>query len=57
MNEKEKEAPFEDPHVRRNRLARKRHATQSEEQRATDATRRAAQRIVCNNAQIATNAN
>ncbi len=41
MNEEEKEAPLEDSRVRQNRLARERHVTQSKEQHATDASRRA----------------
>ncbi len=36
-NEEKDEAPLEDPRVRRNRLARKRHVTPFEEQRATNA--------------------
>jgi len=53
MNKKEEEAPLEDPCVCRNRLARKRHAIWSEEQRATDASRRAAQKAARNDVQIA----
>jgi hypothetical protein len=55
MNEEEEEAPLEDPHVRWNYLARERHATRYEEQRATDANRRATQTGVRNDVQIATN--
>jgi hypothetical protein len=38
MNEKEEEAPLEDPRVHQNRLAWERHITQSEEQHATNAS-------------------
>jgi hypothetical protein len=44
MNEEEEESPLEDLRVRRNRLAQERHTVQSKEQRATDASRQAAQR-------------
>ncbi len=44
MNEEEEESPLEGPCVRRNRLARKRHAARSKEQRATDASRQEGQR-------------
>jgi len=44
MNEKEDEAPLEDPCIRPNRLARERHAARSKEQHATNASQRAAQR-------------
>ncbi|CAM6015016.1 unnamed protein product [Sphagnum balticum] len=56
MNREEEEAPLEDPHVRRNHLARERHVTQSEEYHAADASRRAAQRAMCSDAQIAADA-
>jgi len=48
MNEEEEEAP----RIRRNRLARERHATRSKEQRVVDASRRAAQRPTRSNVQI-----
>jgi len=54
MNEKEEEAPLEDPRVHQNRLARERHVARSKEQHATDASRRATQKGVRNDAQIAT---
>jgi hypothetical protein len=38
MNEEEEEAPLEDPRVRRNHIARERHAAQSEEQHVMDAS-------------------
>jgi hypothetical protein len=57
MNEKEEEAPLEDPRVRRNHLAQERHIAQYEEQRVVDVSRRATQRLVRNDAQIATDAN
>jgi hypothetical protein len=38
MNEEEEEAPLEDPHVHRNRLALERHAARSEDQHAADAS-------------------
>jgi len=44
MNEEEEESPMEGPRVRRNRLARKRHAVQSKEQCATDASWQEGQR-------------
>jgi hypothetical protein len=44
MNEEEDEAPLEDLRVRRNCLARERHAVRSKEQRAMYASRRVAQR-------------
>jgi hypothetical protein len=56
MNEEEEEAPLEDPHIRRNRLARERHAAQSEKQHAADANRWATHRAVRSDAQIATDA-
>jgi len=37
MNEEEEEAPLEDPRIRQNHLARERHPTRSEKQRAADA--------------------
>ncbi len=49
MNEEEEEAP----RVCWNRLAWERHAVRSKEQRATDASQRAAQRAARSNAQIA----
>jgi hypothetical protein len=52
MNEEEEESPLEDPLGHRNRLARERHAARSEEQRAVDASRQAAQRATRNDAQI-----
>ncbi len=52
MNEEEEEAPLEDSHVRRNRLARERHVAQSEEQCAVDASWQAVQRGACINVQI-----
>jgi hypothetical protein len=39
MNEEEEEAPLEGPPVRRNRLARERHAARSKEQCVADASR------------------
>ncbi len=44
MNEEEEESPLEGPRVRRNHLARERHAARSKEQRATDASRREGQK-------------
>jgi len=44
MNEEEEESPLEDRRLRRNRLARKRHAARSKERRAVDANRREGQR-------------
>jgi len=44
MNEEEEESPLEDWRLRRNRLARKRHAARTKERRATDASRREGQR-------------
>ncbi len=44
MNEEEEGSPLEDPRVRRNRLARKRHDAGSKEQRAMDASRREGQK-------------
>ncbi len=44
MNEEEEESPLEGPRLRRNRLARERHAIRSKEQRAADASRREGQR-------------
>ncbi len=38
MNKEQEEAPLEDPRVRRNHLARERHAIRSEEQRVVDAS-------------------
>ncbi len=49
----EEEASLEDSHIRRNRLARKRHAAQSEEQRAMDASWQTAQKGAHSAAQIA----
>ncbi len=46
MNEEEEETPLEDPHVRRNRLARERHIVRFEEQHAAHASRQAIQRAV-----------
>ncbi len=57
MNEEEEEAPLEDSRVRRNRLARERHAARFEEQRATYASWRVAQRAACSDAQIVADAN
>ncbi len=55
MNKEEKEAPLEDSCVCWNCLARERHAAQSEEQHATDASCwQAAQKGARNNAQIVT---
>jgi hypothetical protein len=56
MNEEEEEAPLEDPHIRRNRLARERHAARSEKQREANANRRATHRATRNDAQIAADA-
>jgi len=53
MNKEEEEVPLEDPHVRQNRFAQERHVARSEEQRAADASREAAQRGLRNDAQIA----
>jgi hypothetical protein len=50
MNEKEGEAPFEDPCVRRNCLARGKHVAQFDEQRAVDANRWAVQKAAHNDA-------
>ncbi len=44
MNEEEEESPLGDRRLRRNRLARKKHAAQSKEQRAADASQREGQR-------------
>jgi hypothetical protein len=44
MNKEEEEAPLEDLRIRRNRLARERHAARSEEQHVVDANWRATQR-------------
>jgi hypothetical protein len=55
MNEEEEEAPLEDSRVRRNRLARDRHAVQSEKQYAANANRQAAQRAMRSDAHIAAN--
>ncbi len=49
----EEGVPFEDSHVRRNHLVQERHTARSEEQRATNVNRRAAQRDACSDAQIA----
>jgi hypothetical protein len=57
MNEEEEEAPLEDPHIRRNRLVRERHAARSEEQRAVDANRWAIHRVARSDAQIVADAN
>jgi hypothetical protein len=54
MNEEEEDTPLEDPRVHRNHIAWERHTAQFEEQHAMDASWRAAQRGVRNNAQIAT---
>jgi len=54
MNEEEEEAILEDSRVRRNRLAQEKHVARSEEQRATDASRRAAQKGAHSDAQIMT---
>jgi hypothetical protein len=43
MNKEEKEAPLEDLHVYRNRLAQEKHVARSEKQCATYANRRTAQ--------------
>ncbi len=53
MNEEEEEAPLEDPRVCRNCLRWEKHTIRFEEQLVADASRRAIQRTVCNNAQIA----
>jgi len=50
MNEKEEEAPLEDLCVRQNRLAWERHVVWFEEQRVTNASQRATQRGVRNDA-------
>jgi len=44
MNEEEEESPLEGPRLRRNRLARERHAARSKEQCVADASRREGQR-------------
>ncbi len=56
MNEEEEEAPLEDPRLRRNRLARQRHASRSKKQRAADANRRATHRAARSDAQIVADA-
>jgi hypothetical protein len=56
MNEEEEESHLEGSRVRRNHLARERHAARFKEQRAADASRRVAQKAARSNAQIATNA-
>jgi hypothetical protein len=56
MNEEEEEAPLEDSRIHRNRLARERYATRSEEQRATYASRQVAQRAARSDAQIVADA-
>jgi hypothetical protein len=53
MNEEEEESPLEDSRVRRNRIAREKHAARSKEQRAVDASRWATQRVARNDAHIA----
>jgi hypothetical protein len=56
MNEKEEEAPLEDSRIRRNHLARERHAARSKKQRVADANRRATHRVARSDAQIAADA-
>ncbi len=41
MNEEEEESLLEDSRIRQNRFAREKHAAQSTEQRAVDASQRA----------------
>jgi hypothetical protein len=53
MNEEEEEAPLEDLCVCQNHLAWERHVAQFEEQRATNASRRVAQRATRSDVQIA----
>jgi hypothetical protein len=57
MNEEEEEAPLEDPRIRRNRLARERHAARFEKQHAINANRRATHKVVHSDVQIAADAN
>jgi hypothetical protein len=57
MNEEEEEAPLEGPRVRRNSLARERHAARSKKQRAANANRRATQRVARSDAQTVMDAN
>jgi hypothetical protein len=54
MNEEEKEVLLEDLHVHQNYLAQDRHDAWFEEQRAIDASWRAAQKGAHSNAQIVT---
>ncbi len=56
MNKEEEEAPLEDPCVRQNHLAEERHVARSEEQCVADASWRVAQRAMCNDVQIVTDA-
>jgi hypothetical protein len=56
MNEKEEETPLEDSHIHQNRLAWEKHVVRFEEQCATNASWRAAQKVARNNVQIATDA-